>query len=314
MPRIGFLALALLFSVAVTACGESGTAPAKPSPPRTDAILDWAKVSTEQIAAAEKSKVPVAVENSIGMRFVLIPAGRFTMGSPSAEKGRDADETEHEVELTRPFYLSIHEVTNGQYRRFKADHDSGSFKGESLNGDTQPVVEVSHDDATAFTAWLSGQDRGRVYRLPTESEWEFACRAGTRTARWWGEEDGGAQGRASVLDAVSKKEFEFPWESFGFDDGYRGAAPVGRFAANGWGLYDMLGNAWEWCSDGYGEVYPTGRVQDPQGSSSGSARVLRGASWFDYPPGVRSAGRGRHTPDDRGNGSGFRVVWVAPLK
>jgi formylglycine-generating enzyme required for sulfatase activity len=151
--------------------------------------------------------------------------------------------------------------------------------------------------------------------LPTEAEWEYACRAGTTTARWWGEAAAGAQGRASVLDPASKAKFGVSWEAFGFDDGYRTSAPVGTFAPNGWGLCDMLGNVWEWCADWYGD-YPAGRVQDPPGPSSSSEgrRVVRGGSWGFDPDFVRSAGRLRDAPDFRDVNLGFRVVLGSPLK
>lgn len=275
----------------------------------------WAKTSSFQDEDASKRKIPVAREVDLGggerLRFVWIPPGRFRMGSPATEEGRFDDEAQHEVELTQGFYLSIHEVTNGQYRRFKEDHDSGAYQGESLAGATQPAVMVSHEAATAYVGWLSGRGGNERYRLPTESEWEYACRAGTTTSRWWGEDESGARGRASVLGPSSKRKFDYSWESFSFDDGHHVTSPAGTFAANSWGLYDMLGNVWEWCSDWYGP-YPTGVVRDPQGATSGDARVLRGGSWYDYPRRVRSADRGRYAPGNRYDNVGFRVVLLAP--
>ena len=184
-----------------------------------EAVPDWAKVSDAQKAAAKEAGVPVAFENAIGMRFVLIPAGTFLMGSPATEEGRDGDEVQHEVVLTKPFYLGVTEVTNAQYRRFRADHDSGAYKDEGLNGDDQPVVRVSWDDAVAFAEWLSGQDGGRTYRLPTEAEWEWACRAGTRTRYWWGDAEEEGWKYANANDPKTKEAFGFDWDGWPKDDG-----------------------------------------------------------------------------------------------
>jgi formylglycine-generating enzyme required for sulfatase activity len=282
----------------------------------------WAKTSRFQDEYAAKVGLPVWEEVAVGggesLKFVLIPPTTasapeyFVMGSPDGtqgttkEDGRDDDETQHEVELTRPYYLSIHEVTNGQYRRFKASHDSGRYEGQSLNGPQQPVVLVSHEDAMSFVDWLKQQKRGREFRLPTESEWEYACRAGTTTP-------------FSVGRTISTDQANFNG-NFTYAGGPKGeylrrTTDVGTFAPNGWGLYDVHGNVWEWCADWYGP-YPPGRLRDPQGptTSSDSARVLRGGSWFSIPVYVRSADRHRNAPDDRDNNMGFRVVLAAPPK
>jgi formylglycine-generating enzyme required for sulfatase activity len=273
-------------------------------------VPSWARVSAEQIACAKRHQVAVAFENDLGMRFVLIPEGTFWMGSPEGEKGRYKGETRHRVTLTRPFYLGVTEVTNGQYRRWKRDHDSGSYKGQGLNGDAQPVVDVSWNDATGFARWSSGRDGRRTYRLPTEAEWEHACRAGTETRYSWG--DGEKEGHlyANANDPVTKNVFGWSYDGWPSDDGHRVAAPVGSYRPNGWGVHDMHGNAWEWCSDRYG-AYPKGSVTDPVGASSVSARVLRGGSWNNNPRNVRSANRNRNGTGERNPNNGFRVA--APL-
>ncbi len=290
---------------------EPPAEPAKPggSPAEKGEVPSWAKVAPEQIEAAKEAGVPVAFENSIGMRFVLVPAGTFTMGSPEGEKGRSADEVRHPVILTRPFYVSIHETTNGQYRRFKRDHDSGKLE-ESLNGDTQPVVRVSHTDATEFARWLSGRESGRAYRLPTESEWEYAARAKTTTSRYWGDEEGGFVRHANIADAKAKAKFDFFSWAGSWDDGFVVTAPVGTYLPNGWGLDDMLGNAWEWCADWKGD-YPTGSVTDPTGPSFGTGRVLRGGSWRSNPGFARAAFRPGGDPDGLPGDGGFRLVLPA---
>ncbi len=133
-------------------------------------VLDWAHVSEAQVAEAKRLAIPVAFENDLGMRFVLVPSGTFSMGSPEGEEHRDADETQHTVALSRAYYVSIRETTNAEYRRFQADHDSGAYQGVTLNDDGQPVVNVSQADAVAFATWSSGREPPPVYRLPPEGE------------------------------------------------------------------------------------------------------------------------------------------------
>ena len=182
------------------------------------------------------------------------------------------------------------------------------------------MVRVSHDEARVYAARLGRREAGPMYRLPTESEWEYSCRAGTKSTRWWGDDAARAQGRASVLDSVTREQFGIAWEPFEFDDGHRVSAPVGTFEPNGWGLYDMLGNVWEWCSD-----WKEGRlaeptqvspvpVHDPHGPTSGDRRVLRGGSWYDSPRDIRSANRAAAEPGSHDDYNGFRLVLVPPPK
>jgi formylglycine-generating enzyme len=225
------------------------------------------------------------------MRFALIPAGTFTMGSPASEVGRSGDETQHQVTLTQAFYMSVVETTNAQYRMFTADHDSGFARrpvpghspGISLNGDTQPVVSVSYDDAVAFALWLEGRTGERRYRLPTEAEWECACRSGTTTPFAFG-----ATISASQAVYLSDRTL-----------------PVGSRSASPWGIYDMNGNGLEWCADWYGD-YPALPLTDPTGPSSGAARVVRGGMWSNQPSFLRSAHRDAAPPERRD--PGFRLV------
>jgi formylglycine-generating enzyme required for sulfatase activity len=266
--------LTLLGTLALAACGDDA-APKGGGPTATASpVPSWAKPAKEQLAEADRVKAPVAFENPIGMRFVLIPSGTFQMGSPADELGREEDETLHPVTLTRPYYLQTTEVTNRQYRRWKPDHDSGAEPdgSHSLNGDDQPVVQVSFDDAMAFVAWLNGKEAGRAYRLPTEAEWERACRAGTSTPFWWG-------------NWISSEQANYFWNETPYDEGRKreqrnATVAVGSLPANPWGLFEMHGNASEWCSDWYDDRdYPPGPATDPQGPPPSGSHLRRGGAF-----------------------------------
>ena len=213
------------------------------------------------------------------------------MGSPLSEADRGSDEVQHTVTLTQGFWVSDHEVKQAEYEAVMGGNPS-SFKGD-LN---RPVDSVSWNDAVLYCQKLTERERGaglitarQAYRLPTEAEWEYSARAGTTGARY------------GELAAIS-------WWA-----GNAGNAthPVKQKAANAWGLYDMLGNVWEWCGDWSGG-YPTGSVTDPTGPSSGSLRVLRGGGWWlDVARGVRSAGRYGYGPGNRVSNVGFRPVLSA---
>ena len=226
----------------------------------------------------------LVMENSIGMKLTLLPSGRFRMGSKS---GASDEEPQHEVMLTKWFMLGLHEVTQSQYERVMGKNPS-SFKGAN-----NPVEWVSWEDAVKFCQKLSAlpaeKAAGRVYRLPTEAEWEYACRAGTTTKYSFGDDD--------------TELGNYAW--FSGNSG-KTSHPVGGKQPNAWGLYDMHGNVWEWCQDWYGD-YPSGAVTDPTGAASGSGRVGRGGSWFITAEFCRSALRGRYYPSSRYYYFGFRV-------
>ncbi len=232
--------------------------------------------------------------DSIGMRFVLIPAGEFMMGSPDGDEDADDDERpQHRVRITKPFYLSVHEVTQEQYEQAMGKRP---WSGQQYvkSGADYPATYVSWEDAVAFCEKLSAIE-GCTYRLPTEAEWEDACRAGSTTSFFFGD-DYSALGNHAWYD-------ENAWST-----GEPYAHGVGEKKANGWGLYDMHGNVWEWCLDWYGEgYYKESPVDDPTGAGSGEFRVLRGGSWFDYPRFGRSAVRIGVSPDVRDYNYGFRV-------
>jgi sulfatase modifying factor 1 len=267
------------------------------------------------------------------MNLLLIPRGKFLMGSPKSEKDRLDDELQHEVEITQPFYLGQHEVTVRQFKAFvndatyltEAEKDGKggrAFDGKDFvqkpeftwknlhftQSDDHPVVIVSWNDAAAFCAWLSKKE-GKTYRLPTEAEWEYAARAGTKTRFNAGDKEDDLKAAGNIADASLKKKWADAIWATQWDDGFPFTAPVGKFQANGFGLHDMHGNVWEWCSDWYGEdYYGKSPKQDPQGPLRGKERVSRGGAWSTQPKFCRSAFRDWHEPSYRSDCVGFRVV------
>ena len=250
------------------------------------------QVSPEQKAAAEKLGLPVAITNSLSMKLVLIPAGEFMMGSPKREDGRASDEQQHRVRITQPFYLGAREVTQAQYQKVMGTNPS-HFKDAQ-----NPVENVCWGDAMRFCYKLSElpeeQAASRVYRLPTEAEWEYACRAGSTTTWAFGNEETGLG--------------EYAW----YGSNSQGHThPVGEKKANMLGLYDMYGNVWEWCGDWYDpSYYLNSPPADPTGPMAGSIRVYRGGSWSYPAAGCRSAYRFWDRPGDRNLSLGFRVATV----
>jgi len=235
-------------------------------------------------ASAIKPKLGDPVINSVGMVLVPIPAGEFQMGSPESEKDRQDNETQHLVKITKPFYLSAYEVTQEQYEKVMGKNSSHS------KGENKPVEKVSRHDAVEFCRRLSEKE-GVEYRLPTEAEWEYACRAGTSTAYSFGDDE-------SQLG-------KYAW--FLGNSGNETHA-VGQKLPNAWGLYDMHGNVWEWCQDWYGDYGNEKVVTDPTGAASGSSRVLRGGAFDGRPVYVRSADRSADQPDSRAVTYGFRLA------
>jgi formylglycine-generating enzyme required for sulfatase activity len=223
--------------------------------------------------------LPKSITNSIGIKLNRIPAGTFTMG-----EGGQA----HRVTLTKPFFIGVTEVTNAQWKAVMGDIPS------QWKDDERPVEQVSWDDAVSFCKKLSSlpaeRTAGRVYRLPTEAEWEYACRAGSATAYSFGD-------RESLLGI-------FAWFS---ENAGKQTHAVGKKQPNAWGLHDMHGNGWEWCSDWYGD-YPRGSVTDPHGPASGSHRVNRGGCWYNSAWRCRSASRGSVKPSYRHYFLGFRLA------
>jgi formylglycine-generating enzyme required for sulfatase activity len=267
--------------------------------------------------AALRAETLVLANPAKTMEFVWIESGCFQMGSPDSEAGRNDDEGPvHEV-CVDGFYMGKYEVTNAQYRQWKREHDSTDYKGHSLNADEQPAVLVSWEDAREFADWLTDQSGGQAaFRLPTEAEWEYAARAGTTTARFWGDDPDKACAYANVHDDTSDQAFDWAWSPHDCDDGYAVSAPVGSFRPNAFGLYDMLGNVWEWCADSYVASY-AGAPAD--GSARGNlddekAKILRGGSWVDSADNCRAACRPASEPGSRSSNGGFRVVLSASAR
>lgn len=311
-------------------------------------------------ASADNPVATRPIKNSLGMSFVLIPAGEFMMGSdetaeslakayPQYERKRFLDLGDeapvHKVRITRPFFMEQHEVTVGQFRRFleasgyrpeseadgtgaygyNPDYDPAkSVRGDAFEGrdpryswrnpgfpqgEDHPVVNVTWNDAAALAQWLSEKE-GKTYRLPTEAEWEYAARAGTRTRYHSGDDPQSLLAVANVFDADAKANWQ-RWKDFALTgkDGFAFTAPVGSFAPNTLQLYDMHGNVWEWCADWHGDnYYSTSPVNDPQGPASGNVRVRRGGSWHTWPFYARSSFRNWNAPDTRYTLVGIRLV------
>ncbi|MCF8084643.1 MAG: SUMF1/EgtB/PvdO family nonheme iron enzyme [Deltaproteobacteria bacterium] len=234
---------------------------------------------------------PPTWTNSLGQTFVLLPAGTFIMGSPSDEPGRSSYETQHQVTLTKSFYMQTTEVTQGQWETVMGSNPS-CFSGCP----TCPVEGVSWNDVQDFIDKMNQRGEG-TYRLPTEAEWEYAARAGSTTAFYNGGITELQCDYDPNLDAIGWYCYNSHWETH----------PVGQKAPNAWGLYDMSGNVWEWCQDWF-DSYSSSTVTDSTGPPFGPERVCRGGSWDYDASSCRSAQRGSLWPDIRDNSSGFRLV------
>jgi formylglycine-generating enzyme required for sulfatase activity len=221
-------------------------------------------------------------EPTTGMEFVAIPIGNFMMGSPVTEPDRGQDEVQHRVTLTHQIYMGKFEVTQKQWETVMGSNPSDHKKC----GPDCPVENVTWYDVQNFLRRLTEVSPHSRFRLPTEAEWEYACRAGTTTAY-------------STGASLTVKQACF--------DSKNGPKAVGSYAPNSFGLFDMHGNVWEWCEDWYGP-YQQGDAVDPRGPSSGSKRVIRGGSWYFGADSARSALRYTHSPGDRGFSLGFRTV------
>ncbi|MCP5159694.1 MAG: formylglycine-generating enzyme family protein [Gammaproteobacteria bacterium] len=224
--------------------------------------------------------------------FRWMPPGRFLMGSPENEHDRSDNELQHEVLLTRGFWLAETTCTQALWQAVRGKNPS-HFKD-----DRRPVEQVSWNAMQSFIARLNRAIPGLEARLPTEAEWEYACRAGTATPFSFGED---------ITPEQVNYNGKYPYRR-GKEGRYREeTVEVASLPANPWGLYEMHGNVWEWCQDWYGN-HPAGPVTDPTGPKTGKGRVLRGGSWIDYGHNARSASRFRFGPDDRFVILGFRLA------
>ncbi len=289
-----------------------GDVPSDSSPPLAIAPFDAEEARAHQEAWAEHLGVDVELKNSVGMQLRLIPPGEFMMGSPESEEGRGDDEgPQHRVRITRPFYLGVYLVTRSQWasvmgsnprdisltihRRDRVfDRSTANYPMETVNWlEAQEFVEN-------LNAKLVGMDWN--YRLPTEAEWEYACRAGTATRYFFGDDE-------RELGKYGWYLGNLPVAHHDHHDGSP-ARPIGGKRPNAWGLYDMHGTVWEWCSDWYGaDYYVNSPVDDPTGPASGSDRVLRGGGFATPAEACRSARRSGQEPGIQGNPFGFRVVF-----
>jgi formylglycine-generating enzyme required for sulfatase activity len=261
------------------------------------------------------TSLPKTVVNSIGMKFALIPAGAFLMGSPPEEKQRSKDEEQHEVEITRPYYLGIFPVTQAQWQAVRGANPSsfcatGAGKDAVTGMSTEdfPVEQVSWEDAAEFLNGLAAlkpeREAGRGYRLPSEAEWEHACRGGASEYQVFHYGNSLSSAQANFNGNYPYGAAKSPY--------LERTSKVGSYEPNGFGLYDMHGNVWEWCADWYGnDYYKNSPRRDPAGPAGGSSRVLRGGSWDCFGQRCRSAWRNGSEPASRYEYLGFRVVLAA---
>ncbi len=231
--------------------------------------------------------IPNLPEGAKPLEMVLIPAGTFMMGSPSSERNRGSDETQHQVTLTHDFYIGKYEITQAQWEAVMGNNPARNYGV----GPNYPVYYVSWNDCQEFITKLNQMGLG-TFRLPTEAEWEYACRAGTTERFYWGDDPNYTQ----IED--------YAWYSG--NNIVNGAKEVATKLSNPWGLFDMSGNVWEWCQDWYSD-YPSTPITDPIVTNSGNYRVIRGGIWSNYAGDCRSAYRNSDSPIYTGNINGFRV-------
>lgn len=294
--------------------------------------------SSRNPSAQAPGELTLDLGNGVRMTFVRIPPGTFLMGSPATEREREADETLHEVTISRPFYMGRMLVTVDQFAAFVQDsgyktvaeaagqttdfrirdgkfeflrNQGGSWRQPSFDqAGNHPVVHVSWNDAKAFCVWLS-KKTGRTVVLPTEAQWEYAARASTRTAYPWGDNPNDGKGWINGADQTLKERLTNPpveMEFFNWHDGFVFTSPVGSFKANAFGLSDMTGNVWQWVEDLYGP-YGEGPAVDPRGALTGNRRVLRGGAWMFHARYSRLAGfRNHQIPESATGRDGFRVA------
>ena len=318
-PRFQYLFISLLLAGTVTSAAET--------PPPQEIHADH-KQSLEYIELKPGGDVT--------LKLVKVPAGNFLMGSDPTQRFRVPDDREspqHEVTISRDFHIGICEVTRGQFAAFvdatgyltQAERENRTFAWnghawDKVDGaswkkvgfdqtDEHPVICISFDDAIAFCRWLTTKT-GRKIMLPTEAQWEYAARSSTTTAFPWGDDLENGKGWANAADDTARKQFR-GWRTFPWADGHVFTAPVASYRANAFGLYDMLGNVWEWTCDWYDkDYYKRAPNIDPQGPTSGTQRVIRGGSWMSSPPRCRLSGRLPNNPDGDYCDciAGFRIV------
>lgn len=250
----------------------------------------------QAVAVAAQSGIPPhdkAID--LGKQQMLylkwVRPGTFQMGSESGSPLHEKDEApRHAVTISKGFYIGVFEVTQAQWEIVMGQNPAIFRIFET--SPAHPVEYVSWDDTQQFISKLNERGIGK-FRLPTEAEWEYACRAGTTTAYHWGEE------------MAKNGESEYSWAN---SRSHARTNPVGTKLPNPWGLYDMTGNVWEWCQDWYAPYAPHAQT-DPKGPEAGKLKVFRGGSWYDFREAHRSANRHKHAPNERYTAIGFRLVW-----
>ena len=267
---------------------------ARPAHPVAVVVLSIAAVAILMDRILAPGPAAIMIEPRTGMALAAIHPGTFTMGSPAAQPGRQPDELQRVITITRPFFLGIREVTQAEWSIVM-----GASPSHFANCSHCPVESVNFYDVDRFLANLNAQSTSLRFRLPSEAEWEFACRAGTSGPGFV--EPAPTPDQANI-DARSGAKQGAP------SSRVRGAtAPVGSYPPNRWGLFDMQGNVWEWTNDWYGDYQANDRT-DPRGPSTGSRRVIRGGSWFFDRNSARCGLRYSHSPEDSGFSLGFRVA------
>lgn len=256
--------------------------------------------------AAQTGRLNLDLGQGVYLELARIPSGDFLMGTDD----RNSDEwPPHRVMLPAGFWMGIHEVTQAEWQQVMGENPS-QFKGPN-----HPVERISWKDTQDFLKRLNHQvgsqlPAGVQARLPTEAEWVYACRAGTRTKYWFGDDESELSKYGNYADAA--ETVEISWRDLQHNDRFSGTAPVGSYPPNPWGLYDMHGNVWEWCADWYGP-YPTNEVVNPAGPRDGHRRVIRGGGWGVTAEDCRSANRYRFKPEVNGANIGLRIVVAPPL-
>ncbi len=375
------LANAALFSIVLAAAamscrpGDQLQTPGglAPSSHPTAAIynrwpFDAKEAARRQGETAKALGIPVEMalefSENHSLKLRLVPAGRFIMGSSREQQeqatqlpaGRPSyfpdiasTELQHEVTITKPFYMGVCHVTKGQFSKFVLEtgyktlaekrgcvwdwkydttltgwSEFSKTKWDEIQGSCwrhvyfpqpsdHPVVCIAYEDAIAFCGWLSKKS-GMAVTLPTEAQWECACRAGTATAYIWGDDVAAGAGWCDGADEEGQGMFD-DWLVVPWNDGYVATSPVGRFKPNAFGLYDMCGNAWQWCLDWYGSDYHShSPSSDPGGPASGEERCVRGGAYNSLPAYLRSANCGCDKPDRCDSTIGFRIVVNVPAR
>jgi formylglycine-generating enzyme required for sulfatase activity len=306
LPVLLALLLVVVLALPPLWSGQAGSTPGLLKTPCSGAEA-WGAQQAWAQHLGRKAEEILDLGDGVTMQIMLIPPGRFVMGSPPEEPERDPDEVPHDVTLTRPYYLAKYPVTQEQYQRLAGHNPSyfsatggGKDQVQGLDTSRLPVEQVSWDEAVAYCRKLA-QQTGWKAALPTEAQWEYACRAGSATPFCFDTQLNGTLANCNGTQpypagtAVKGPYLERP-------------CPVGSYESSAFGLFDMHGNVWQWCHDWYGK-YDVAKRTDPEGPQTGFARVWRGGSWLDGAWSCRAANRDRRAPGNRSANVGFRVAF-----